>query len=826
VQPKGGECECGTPKCKRAHPPGSTAKHPRLASWEKEASSDDDTIAAWMASWPDANIGVATGAASGFFVLDVDPDHGGEDSLALLEQEHGQLPDTPRARTGSGGTHYLFRLPVGGAVTNSAGRVGKGLDIRGDGGQIVVAPSRSAKGPYRWIRAPWDVELAEAPAWLLAQLRRAAPRSAQSSDRGYFPAASPEVLAAAAADLEAHGPAVDGDGGGLHTVHAAAILTHDYALTDDEAWPLLEEWNATCRPPWEPDDLRVMLGRGRKYGKLEYGCKRSMDAVQAALKLIADWQDDGDPIPLVERVRPLAAICGDLTRRAIIERELAAATSLKPRALALPKPAVAAAPAKPGEILVSPDVHRVADDALRAIAPKVFARNGVLCEVVRAERTFISDLEPARVVDLMSQTAVYVRHDESKGPVQIAPPAPVAAIVHARRTLPGVRVLEAVTTAPVFLADGSILQDRGYNAQARVYLEPDVDVFVDEDATREDAIEAVATFRDLLSEVPFASPADFSSWLAALLSPLVKSATSNAPAPMLCISASSPGAGKTMLANLVGRIITGSPAEVRPYSTRDANEWSKRITSYIRAGSPVSAFDNVNGPVGDEVLDRLLTASTWSDRILGASEAPPIPIVTTWIATGNNIEPVGDTVRRVMMCRIVVDTERPQERVFRVADLESHVTARRSEYLSAALTILRAYHVAGRPSQRLPAWGSFGAWSSLVREAIVWAGCVDPFETQRAIALNANEPEIEAHEFWIDVIAATSGYADEIALTANQRSAQEVLGARDGITAHSLRRFVARFIDKPRGGRRIRKQHDPRTNRPIYIVEHITARTA
>lgn len=802
----------------RVMPIARNGKKPILPDWPKLATNDADTVAAWQEEYEGCNIGVATGGA--LWVLDVDPRNGGDDTLAQLEAEHGPLPVTPTQATPSGGRHFLFANGTG--VTNSAGRIGPGVDVRGEGGQIVVAPSRTEAGQYRWLKAPWDVELAEAPGWLLAMLRRAAPRAAQSTDRGFFPAASPEVLAAASADLEAHGPAVDGDGGGLHTVHAAAILTHDYALTDDEAWPLLEEWNATCRPPWEPDDLRVMLGRGRKYGKLEYGCKRSMDAVEAARKLIADWQDDGNPMPLIERVRPLAAISGDPTRRAIIERELAAITGLKPRALALPKVSTPPAPVKPGEIRVSPDVHRVADEALRAIAPKVFARNGVLCEVVRAERTFISDLEPARVVDLMSQTAVFVRHDEAKGTVHVSPPQPVASILHARRTLPGVRVLEAVTTAPVFLADGSILQDRGYSAQARVYLEPDVDVFVDDEATRDDAREAVHLFRDLLSEVPFASPADFSSWLAALLSPLVKSATSNAPAPMLCVSASSPGAGKTLLANIIGQIITGGPGAVRPY-TRDANEWGKRLTSYIREACAVGVFDNVNGPIGDESLDRALTASTWSDRVLGASEAPPIPIVTSWIATGNNIEPIGDTVRRVMMCRINVDTERPQERKFRIADLEGHVSARRSEYLSAALTILRAYHVAGRPAQGLPAWGSFGAWSSLVREALVWAGCADPFDTQRDLAANANEPEIEAHDFWIDVIAGTSGYADEIALEANRRDAQTVLGARNAITAFSLRGFVARFIDKPRGGKRIRKDRDRATNRPLYIVEHITA---
>jgi putative DNA primase/helicase len=112
-------------------------------------------------------------------------------------------------------------------------------------------------------------------------------------------------------------------------------------------------------------------------------------------------------------------------------------------------------------------------------------------------------------------------------------------------------------------------------------------------------------------------------------------------------------------------------------------------------------FDNVNGPIGNEDLDRLITASVWSDRILGASDAPPpLPNVTVWMATGNNIEPVRDTVRRCLFVRIETDAERPQERTgFKIPNLPKHVADRRGELLSGALTILRAYHIAGRPGQ-------------------------------------------------------------------------------------------------------------------------------
>jgi len=808
----GGVCSCGKTDCP------SAGKHPRLNAWQREASNDPAQLARWSEQWPLSNLGVATGDASGFFVLDVDPENGGLETLGQLEAEHGTLPVTPRARTGSGGFHYLFSLP-GFAVTNSAGKLGRGLDTRGNGGQIVVAPSVSAKGKYVWVAPPWRTPLADAPAWLLAALSRPSTASkpgASPTNRGFFPAAPPEVLEAARAALDAHGPAIDGDGGGLHTVQAAAILTHDFALTDAEALPLLLEWNETCQPPWEPEGLTIMLSRGRKYGKADYGSRRSMDAVQAAQKLIVDWQAaPAEPamFKLIEDVRELARVSADPSKRAVIERDLSAATGIAGRSLALPPPTVSRAPVTAGEIEVTTRIHEVADKSIAAISGKVFQRNGVLCEVVKQERTFISDLETARIQDLMSAASKYVRADEKLGTVAQVAPIAAATILCARRTH-SVRVLEAVTTAPVFLADGSILQARGYNAAARVFLEPSVAVDVPDDPSQDDARAAVSVFARILGGYSFASPADFSSWLAALLSPLVKAATANAPAPLFCISASSPGAGKTLLADVIAQIITGGRnVENSPYNPRDIAEWGKRLTSFVKAAAAVRAFDNVT-TLGDENLDRLLTASIWSDRILGGSESPPLPIVTTWLATGNNIEPRGDTVRRVLMVRLEVLSERPQERDGWAYDLAGgYALKHRGELLSAALTILRAFHVAGRPPQSLPSWGSFSDWSHLIRGALVWAGCADPFLTQRRASLELNEPENEAHDFWIGIIDGSDGLAGTIAATANKRDAQSALGLRETITSHTLPNLLRRFIDKPRGGRRIRR------DRGTYVVE-------
>ena len=151
----------------------SPAKHPRTANGLLDATTDPRCIEEWWRRWPESNVGIRTGAVSGIIVLDVDPRHGGDDSLFEIEKEHGELPPTWRFHTGGGGEHILFRHP-GGEIRNSAGKLGLGLDARGDGGYIVAPPSRHISGRQYVIDVdchPRDVPLASAPEWLLEALR-------------------------------------------------------------------------------------------------------------------------------------------------------------------------------------------------------------------------------------------------------------------------------------------------------------------------------------------------------------------------------------------------------------------------------------------------------------------------------------------------------------------------------------------------------------------------------------------------------------------------------------------------------------------------------
>jgi hypothetical protein len=131
-----------------------------------DATTETRRIMAWWSRWPAANVGVPTGRRSGLLVLDVDPRGGGFESLAVLERKNGLLPTTARVRTGGGGVHVFFRYPMGETIRNSAGALGTGLDVRGEGGYVVVPPSRTRRA-YAWIDRSPPAE----PLWLLLRLR-------------------------------------------------------------------------------------------------------------------------------------------------------------------------------------------------------------------------------------------------------------------------------------------------------------------------------------------------------------------------------------------------------------------------------------------------------------------------------------------------------------------------------------------------------------------------------------------------------------------------------------------------------------------------------
>ncbi len=140
-----------------------------LVNWKpyQDRSATPARVREWFENYPDAGIAIVTGEVSKLVVIGVDVRNGGRESFDQLQQQHGRLPQTVTVKTGGGGRHFYFQHP-GVSVRPSAGKLGPGLDIRGDGGYVVAPPSRHESGTlYEWKHSPETMTVAPLPEWLL-----------------------------------------------------------------------------------------------------------------------------------------------------------------------------------------------------------------------------------------------------------------------------------------------------------------------------------------------------------------------------------------------------------------------------------------------------------------------------------------------------------------------------------------------------------------------------------------------------------------------------------------------------------------------------------
>ncbi len=401
------------------------------------------------------------------------------------------------------------------------------------------------------------------------------------------------------------------------------------------------------------------------------------------------------------------------------------------------------------QIIIGVDESRVVDEAVAALAARedIFQRGGMLVEVVRGgnppagiarpkDAPRIGQIRTPRLRELLAASAEWITGGEE--PERTHPPAWAVASVDARGQWPSIRRLEGVTEIPVLRADGSVLQRPGYDPDTGLLFEPQ-HAFpeIPSRPGKADAERARDSLLDVVVDFPFAADAHRAAWVASVLTPIARYAYYG-PAPMFLIDANVRGCGKTLLTDAAGLIVCGR-SMARMTAPRDDDEFRKRITALALAGEPTILIDNVSGMLGSPSLDAALTATSWSDRVLGRTEMVTLPLLATWYATGNNIIVVADTARRIDHIRLESSEETPEERSgFHHADLLAWVRENRPRLAAAAVTIVAGYCAAGRPDMRLTPWGSFEGWSALVRSAVVWAGMPDPASTRRELATQAD----------------------------------------------------------------------------------------
>ncbi|MGE0759584.1 MAG: hypothetical protein AB7O38_21380, partial [Pirellulaceae bacterium] len=352
----------------------------------------------------------------------------------------------------------------------------------------------------------------------------------------------------------------------------------------------------------------------------------------------------------------------------------------------------------------------------------------------------ILEIEDLAMVEAMTSAANWERFDgRSRTWVTIDAPTKIAQAYRQRVGRWRLPVLSGIIDAPTLRADGSLLNKPGYDAVTGLLLDtrglaiPPIPA----KPTIDTACKALAVLMEVLGTFPFVDGASKSVALSAILTASIR--RSLRTAPLHAFTAPVPGSGKSMLVDLASVIVTGREAGVIAQGKTE-EELEKRLGALLLAGDQVIAIDNCEAPLSGEFLCSMLTQTSVRPRILGRSEAPEMPANAFVTATGNNLVLAGDLTRRALLCRLDPKHEQPELRQFGFNPVVRALSDR-GRYLTAALTILRAYHVAGRPKPP-DALGSFEDWSSWVRSALMWLDQPDPVITMGEV--RRQDPERDA----------------------------------------------------------------------------------
>ena len=377
---------------------------------------------------------------------------------------------------------------------------------------------------------------------------------------------------------------------------------------------------------------------------------------------------------------------------------------------------------------VSTDHHTnsQACEVLLAAHPDIYQRAGSLCKVGRTDsgRASIYRYTQPEIHGLVDHLAEFIQVGQ-KGQRSVHAPKDVSGYLFGQSTFPNVRPLLGISTIPVLHSDGSIHRSHGYDPVARIYCDPTLDVRVPDDPTLEDARCAVESLSSLLSDFPFAYPAHATSWLACLLTVAFRHLV-DGPVPVWLFNATRPGSGKSLLGTMVCQLVSGQTPATTTLSEEE--ETKKRLLAYAIEGRPVVFFDNLKRAISSESLEGAITSGRISGRLLGVSSTVELPWSAVCMFSANGGALSRDMARRSLVCTIQPDTAHPELRTGFALPLTTgycSLAQVRSQALSDAMTLMRAYHLHGSADTSVH-MASFGHWAQTILQPLVWAGCPNP----------------------------------------------------------------------------------------------------
>ena len=299
----------------------------------------------------------------------------------------------------------------------------------------------------------------------------------------------------------------------------------------------------------------------------------------------------------------------------------------------------------------------------------------------------------------------------------------------------GLPVLKGVITAPILRADGSLLNEPGYDAASGLLLIGDDFPRIAEKLDDGGLHAALATLMKPYEKFPYATNAARGVMLAAALTAIVRRTLPTAPG--FASDAPMASSGKTLLMLSMLRFAGVTPS-VWPSAAGDEREIRKGLLTRSRSGVAAWLMDNVVGVLSSPSLDAYMTAEYYSDRVLCTNEGEEYPANRLVLFSGNNMVLGGTLWRRILTIRLDAKTDRPDRRHFKLRPIE-YCRVHRQEMVAAGLGILRTFLTEGKTIQTKDEkgendpMGSFEDWDGLIRQCVVWLG-------NKGIAQNTADP--------------------------------------------------------------------------------------
>jgi len=762
-----------------------SGKRPTLSAWQKRPRENRQEALEWAER---GNVGLRTGETSGIVVIDVDP---GAKTNGL------NLPATVTVRTGRDGRHYYFRTHA--HIPNSASKLGKHIDVRGDGGQVVypgsVHPGTGRRYEWHPGHEPWNVEIAELPEALISLL------TAKRGTKRPTPPPNPQKPP---------------------TSHVRASRYAESALRREVS-------QVVQAPEGQRND--VLNTAAFNLGTLIGGGYLTESEVEGELRSAGEAAG-------LEWGEIVATVASGLNAGKAEPRKIAT------RANAADRPAVSHEDRD--NYILSPGPH-VTDKGkyieqswelytkqiIQALPPGALYRRGdenggvsVIGEIVGEEgrRAFLR-VKPARMMVVADEHARCGRWRQRKTddePVffyENTKKVWAECLIEQGRRSEKIRRLDRLVSYPVY-REGWTLAEPGWH-DGMFYDEPPELAGLEPIRDPEHIYQVL---HELVIDFPFREDADEHNFFGLLLTPIIAPAVEG-NRPLHLLLSSLERTGKSKLAEEVwGGVIQGRTTEAVQWAERE-EEREKRLTALLLDGSTLVHLDNLPRYIDSQSMSSLVTASTLRTRILGRSESPRMENHLTVCASGNNVEGSGELAKRIVPIRLQPATSHPERRRdFHHPNLRAYVREQRRLVVSCLIGMVQNWIDASRPLG-VQTLGGFEEWCKTVGGILKMNG-FGRWLTNAADWQTEADPKGAEMEAFVEAWAETFGTQATDASDLRQYARDE--GFFTGIFAKpteaarytAFGRLLSRHRDTPVGEWIVRRE-DASSRRSVYRLERI-----